>query len=557
MRRNGFKIMANLILLVYDFIAVLLIAIITGVLGFLSATGVVLLGAITIAKLLGEFTQIDTTLLYVSIIGCGVLRGLLRYVEQYSNHNIAFKILAIFRNKIFTKLRELCPAKLESKQKGSIISMITADIEALEVFYAHTLSPISIALFSSIALIVFTYKVCSPIMALFMFVAYVIVGVILPMISSKLQGKYGVLYRENLSNFNGFFMDNVKGINEIILHNKVNLMQDEVSSRTNELIKNSDELNKKATVFEAITEFIIVLLNFGMLFIGINLLSNDVISLGQLIVGVVALTSSYGPVLALNALPNNLSHTFAAGDRVMDLLAETPAVMENFTETNAQFDEISINDVSFSYNDKTPVLNKVNLSIKTGEIIGIQGSSGNGKSTLLKLIMRFWDKNSGEILLGSIDVCEVNSTNLKENITLVSQTTYIFNSTVKENLLLAKSNATDEEIYNACKKANIHEFFVKMEQGYDTVIGGKDTSLSSGEKQRLGLARAFLRDSKFILFDEPTGNVDSINEGIILKSIVDNAKDKGVIIVSHRESTMSIADKVYALEKGELYVKSS
>ena len=557
MRRSGIKIMTNLILLMKGFISVLVLAITTGVLGFLSGTGILLFGTMAIAKCFGCFEGITTTTLFVIIIGCGVARGLLRYLEQYSNHYIAFKILAVFRDKIFAKLRTLCPAKLESKQKGAIISMITADIEALEVFYAHTLSPVGIAIFSSLAVIVFTWFVCSPYMAMFLLFAYIVIGVIMPLISSKFLGQLGVEYRKHLSDFNGFFMDNIKGINEIILHGRIEQKQQEVEDYTQELINSSDSLNKKGVVFDAISNIVMVALNATLIVIGILLLQMGAVNFGQLIVGVVALLSSYGPVLALNALPNSLSQTFAAGDRVMDLLEETPLVIENQNGKSITLDTVEIEKLQFSYDKNVKVIDDITMSIKKGEIVGIQGESGNGKSTLLKLIMRFWEKDSGNILLQGVDVSNVNAANLKENVTLISQTTYVFAGTVRENLLLAKENATNEEIANACKKANIHNFILTMENGYDTMIGGKNTSLSSGEKQRLGLARAFLRNTKFILLDEPTGNVDSINEGIILKAIVDNTKDKAVILVSHRDSTISIASKVYNLNNGQLHERSN
>ncbi len=553
MRRSGIKIMAHLVLLIGGFISVLIAAIITGSLGFLTGTGIIVFASLAIAKLFGYIVALSYTNILIILICCGVLRGFLRYAEQYANHYIAFKLLAVFRDKIFAKLRELCPAKLETKQKGAIISMITADIEALELFYAHTMSPIGIAIVSSLTMIVFVGFFTSSWLALFMAFAYIVIGVIAPLISSRYLGALGVSYRQNLAESNGFFVDTIKGSKEIVMHNAVHEKVQTIQEYSEKLINNSKELNTKTTLFASQTGILIVVLTCLMLFFGVVLLKNGHLGFGEIVVSTVALMSSYGPVLAINALPGGLSQMFAAGDRVMNLLAEEPSVKENNEGKKINPKEINIEKVHFSYAKDVKVLSDISLRVKVGEIVGIRGASGNGKSTLLKLIMRFWDKDSGTILFDGVDVVDANIETLKEHVTLISQSTYIFNATVKENLLLAKQDATEEALIESCKKANIHDFICTLENGYDTLLGGKrGVSFSSGEAQRLGLARAFVRNSTFILLDEPTGNVDSINEGIILKSIVDNAKDKAIILVSHRESTMSIANRVYNLQNGFL-----
>lgn len=553
MRRNGISIMYKLLLLVGEFVPILVLAIINGSLGFLCSIGITVLGSVAIAQLLGFFTAISFKTLCVAIIFLGFLRGALRYLEQYSNHYIAFKLLAVLRDNIFAKLRQLCPAKLETKQKGSIISMITADIEILEVFYAHTMSPVCIAILVSTIMSLFVSYVASPLLALYMVFAYLMLGLILPLINSRFLNESGVKYRDTFTMFNGFFLDTMKGKQEILLHNRTAHKKQEINDYSTSLLHYSKELSRKTTRIEAISGTCIVLVNLIMVILSILLLQYEMIHIGQAIVATVSLMSSLGPVLALNALPNDLTKTFASGDRVLSLMEEEPLVYENQDGESISLSHTEIKNLEFSYTEGSKILDGINLSVKKGEIIGIKGSSGNGKSTLLKLIMRFWDKNSGEINLENVELHNINASSLKENVTLVSQTTYLFHGTIEENLRIAKKDATESELISACKKANIHEFISSLEKGYNTIIGGNNARVSSGEAQRLGLARAFLRDTNLILLDEPTGNVDCINEGIILKSIVENAHDKAMIIVSHRDSTLSIADKIYTMKNGKLY----
>lgn len=553
MRRNGLIIMSKLFLLVGNLIPILVLAILNGSLGFISASGITILGSIAIAKSLGFFPAISYTMLFILIVLFGFLRGALRYLEQYSNHYIAFKLLAVLRDKIFTKLRQLCPAKLETKQKGSIISMITADIEILEVFYAHTMSPVCIAITVSLAMTIFIGLIATPILSFYMLLAYLVIGLVLPLINSRFLNESGVQYRDTFSEFNGFFMDHMKGKQETILHNRTEKTKQSINDYSTKLISYAEILSKKSSRFEAITGATIVILNLFMVALCIILLDCKFIHAGQAIVSVVTLMSTFGPVLALSALPNDLTKTFASGDRVLSLMEEEAQVYENEEGSHLQLNTTTITNLEFSYSTGMQILNDINLSVNLGEIIGIKGSSGNGKSTLLKLIMRFWDKSSGEIRMDNIELHDINAGSLKENVTLISQTTHLFHGTIAENLRIAKSDATNDELVSACQKANIHDLIESLENGYDTVIGGKNIGVSSGEAQRIGLARAFLRDAKLILLDEPTGNVDCINEGIILKSIVENARDKAIILVSHRDSTLSIANKIYHMKDGKLY----
>ncbi len=548
-RRNGLKIMASLIVLLGSLSYIMLLAIINGTLGFLCAMGVTIFGSIGVAKFLGETINMSYGLIISLTIGCGVLRGALRYLEQYSNHFIAFKLLAALRDKIFKALRALAPAKLEGREKGGIISMITSDIETLEVFYAHTISPICIALIVETLVLLYVGFISSFYLSLAALVSYIIIGIILPIISSKLLSDTGVRYRKSFASFNSYYLDSIKGVNDIVLNNAMKVRNKEVNSKSDELLAETKKLKHKSGITEAISYAFVSLSLIGVLILGLYLSDKNIITIPKMIMGLVAIFGSYGPVIALSALPQNLTQTFASGDRVLDLLEEKPVVREIKDGKNFSFLDLKVNNLSFKY-DEASVLNNVNLEVKRGQIVALVGPSGCGKSTLLKLLLRFYETNSGDILYNNISINDINTSSLLDNVTLVSQQTYLFDDTIKENIKIAKYDATDEEIIEAAKKASIHEFIESLPDKYDTKVGQLGDNLSAGEKQRIGLARAFLSNAPLILLDEPTSNVDSINEGIILKSLKDQKKNKSIILVSHRESTTAIADRIYRIKDG-------
>lgn len=550
-RRSGFKIVSRLLSLVGSLGYVILLAVINGSIGHAIGTFIPVLGALAIAKACGAQVGLSYTWLFILIIGFGLLRGALRYFEQYSNHYIAFRLLAKIRDIIFAKLRVLCPAKLETKQKGTIISMITADTETIEVFYAHTISPVCIAIVCSLAMSLFIGFVVNWYMALFALFAYVVIGVVMPIIGNKVVSVSGGNYRREFTAFNGYFMDAIKGSRDIILHGREAERQKTVGEYTDRLLAATDVMKTKSLKMSVINNIVIYLLDFGMLAIGLVLVMYGRLSAPLMAVGLVALMSSYAPVLAVSNLPQNLSQTFASGDRIISLLEESPAVTDIENKTDFAFASLKTESLSFAYGEKQ-VLDCINCSVEKGEIVGVMGKSGCGKSTLLKLLLRFWSKNGGQIKYNGTDIEDINTLSLKGNVVMVSQSTYLFDDTVKENLKIAKHEATDEEIADACKKAGIHDLILKLKDGYDTKIGAGGVALSAGEAQRLGLARAFLSDAKLILLDEPTSNVDAINEGIILKALKEQKNQKSIIMVSHRESTMAICDRIYTMKDGKI-----
>lgn len=552
LRRSGAVIMANLILLLGSLAYIMILAVINGSIGFLCAMGVTLCGAVGVAKALGESIALSYGAIIALAIGCGVLRGILRFFEQYSNHYIAFRLLAVLRDKIFGALRALCPAKLESKQKGAIIAMITSDIETLEVFYAHTISPICIAVLVSACVFCFVGAVSSWVIALVALLGYLTIGIVVPVIASGRLKASGVRYRAEFASFNAFFLDSIKGIKDIVLNNAGQQRETEVNARSEALLTETKKMKHDITKTTAATELCVSVFILATLAVGIFLVANGHLSAGRMIIGVVGVFGSFGPVIAISALPGNLTQTFASGDRVLNLLAEKPAVTPVTNGRRTDFESLAVNNLSFSYNENAEVLQDITMHAEKGEIIGIVGESGCGKSTFLKLLLRFWQKDSGEIKFGGVDVDSINTDELLKNVTMVSQTTYLFDETIEDNLRIAKPDATQEEIEAACRMASVHEFILSLPDGYKTRVGALGDNLSAGEKQRIGLARAFLRGSEWILLDEPTSNVDSINEGIILKALQEQKRKKSILLVSHRESTMAIADRIYRVKDGRM-----
>lgn len=550
LRRSGAKIMASLILLLGSLSYIMILAVINGSVGFVCAMGVTVFGAVGVAKALGEAIALSYGWIIGLTIGCGVLRGLLRYFEQYSNHYIAFRLLAVLRDKIFGALRVLCPAKLESKQKGSIIAMITSDIETLEVFYAHTISPICIAVLVSTAVFLFVGFVSSWYLALVALAGFLTIGIVVPLISSGKLKESGVKYRAEFASFSAYFLDSIKGIKDIVLNNAGEEREKEVNRRSDGLLKETKKMKHNITCAGSAIELMVSVFVLITLAVGILLVKKDMLPLGRMIIGMVTVFSSFGPVIAVGSLPGNLTQTFASGDRVLNLLAEKPTVEAVKSGKDFDYEKLDVKDLSFSYDGQTEVLKDIKMHAEKGEIIGIVGESGCGKSTFLKLLLRFWERSGGEINYDDIDIDKINTNSLLKSVTMVSQSTYLFEETIEDNLRIAKPDATREEIENACKMASIHDFIMTLPDGYKTQVGALGDNLSAGEKQRIGLARAFLRGSELILLDEPTSNVDSINEGIILKALKEQKNKKSIILVSHRESTMAIADRIYKVDGG-------
>ncbi len=545
-RRSGIVIMAKLVGLVKPLLHIMLLAIILGTAGYLCAISLTILGVKAMLEGSGK--------LFALMIIFAVMRGILHYIEQYCNHFIAFKLLAIIRNKVFSALRRLCPAKLEGRDKGNLISVITTDIELLEVFYAHTISPIVIALITSLIMTIFIgyHNIYAGILAL---AGYITVGVIIPVINGKRGGNTGLLYRNQFGDLNSYMLDCLRGLDETIQYNQGDNKEEKLVNESDKLGGYQKKLNGFEGTQRAITNIAILAFSFGMVLLTAYLWKEKQIEFEQMIICIVSMMGSFGPVVALSNLSNNLNQTLASGERVLALLEEEPVVYEieknseaaggNISNENA-IDSIEVKNISFAYESKK-IFDNFSVDFKAGKINGIWGESGCGKSTLLKLLMRFWNVDNGTIVINGEDINKIPTCYLRKLESYMTQQTYLFNDSIGNNIAIAKEDATKDEIIEAAKKASIHDFIISLPNGYDTNVGELGDSLSGGEKQRIGLARVFLHDAPLILLDEPTSNLDSLNEGIILKSLREQQGEKTVILVSHRKSTMNVVDNIIQL----------
>lgn len=561
-RRSAVQIMGQLIGLVKPLLIFMIAAILLGTVGYLCAIFLTILAGQVLAHgLIPQlffrirnprlvFMPVKTILTIMIVIA--LLRGILHYLEQYCNHYIAFRLLAIIRHKVFEALQKLCPAKLESRDKGNLISIITTDIELLEVFYAHTISPICIAFLTSLFMVLFIghYHYLAGLLAL---IAYIIVGVIIPVINGKLGSAEGMSFRNNFGELNSFVLDSLRGLDETIQYNQGEERKQEIIERSKQLAKQQEYLSYREGAQRSITNTVILLASFGMLFLTLFLYLNHELGFEGIITCTLSMMGSFGPVVALSSLSNNLNQTLASGERVLSLLEEKPLVeeVEGDKESNDSFKGATLNHVTFSYDDET-ILDDYSLKLEPGKITGIHGVSGSGKSTILKLLMRFWDVNQGSITVDEEEIKQIPTKHLRNMESYITQETHLFHDSIANNIAIAKKDATHEEIMEACRKASIHDFIMALPKGYDTEVGELGDTLSGGEKQRIGIARAFLHDAPMILMDEPTSNLDSLNEGIILKSLKESSKQKTIVLVSHRASTMNIADTVYEMKDGRI-----
>ncbi len=550
---SNLTIMRKLVVLIKPLLLYMIIAIVFGVLGFLVSSFITILGSYMLLDILDvskfkAFMSLDNLIILLIIMG--ISRGVFRYIEQLSNHYIAFKLLALIRDKVFTVLRKLAPAKLEGKDKGNLIAIISSDIELLEVFYAHTISPIIIAFIMSLIMTIYIsgFHIVLGVVAL---LAYITVGIIQPIFISRKSNNLGRNFRNESGKLNSYFLDSLRGLNEVLQYNEGENKKNNILELTNNLLKKERHLKELMGLNIALSNAYVLVFSTSMMLVSSYLYYNNLIGFNHVVISTVALFSSFGPVIALANLGSTLEMTFAAGERVLNLLDEKPLVKDIIGKKETNPLSLSAKNIDFSY-DKELILKDMSIDVDKNKITGIVGKSGSGKSTLLRLFMRFFEINKGSINFDNTSIDEINTKNLREIQSFVTQETHLFNDSIKNNILIAKLDASDEEVIDACKKASIHDFIMRTPKKYDTNIGELGDMLSSGEKQRIGLARAFLHNSQFILLDEPTSNLDTLNESIILRALEKEARKKSIVLVTHRKSTISIADKVYRVESGRL-----
>lgn len=545
MKRSGLNVMARLIGLVRPMLGFMLLAIAMGLLGNLCATFITVFGGYAILNVLHPEWSMSLGWVFAAVLLFALARGFLRYAEQSCNHFIAFKLLALIRDKVFGALRHLCPAKLEGKDKGDLISVITSDIELLEVFYAHTISPICIAFLFCLIMVLFIGRIHTALGVLALS-AYAVVGIVIPLVTSKRSGDNGIQFRSSAGKLSAFVLDSLRGLPETVQYGQGRKRLAEMDAQTDPLSQTEAHMKRTAGKNTAAVNTTILLFDLAMLFLSAKLAGFE-----GCLIATLAMMSSFGPVVSLAALGATLQNTFAAGNRVLDILDESPVAPDVTGKANVEFHGAAAENVSFSYGGEQ-ILEDLSLNIPEGKVIGITGRSGSGKSTLLKLFMRFWPVTEGKVTASGKSVDEINTENLRDMESFVTQQTHLFHDSIRKNLCIAKLDATEEEIIAACKKASVHDFIMGLPKGYDTEVGELGDTLSGGERQRLGLARAFLHNAPFLLLDEPTSNLDSLNEAVILKALQTECQDKTVILVSHRKSTMGIADTVYSVERGRL-----
>lgn len=543
-RRNGIQVMLGLIGLIKPMLGIMILAIIMGCIGNLMAISITILGCMGLMEVAGIYKGIALSTILILTVVLGIMRGPLRYAEQACNHYIAFKLLARIRHKVFASLRRLAPAKLEGEKKGNLISIITSDIELLEVFYAHTISPVMIAFIVSLIMSIFIglKNVYLGMTAAFF---YILVGVIIPVINSRLGQDTGLNYRKDFGELNTNVLDNLYGLEEILQYQQSADRLRVMNDKTGQLEKLNKKLKKSENIQRVITDIVILSAGLVMLATAYHFEKTGHITVADMVISVIAMMSSFGPAAALSALSNNLHHTLASGNRVLNLLEEEPVTEELLGGEAFCDSDINCEDITFAYpGSQRIILDKFSHSFKKNKIHGILGKSGCGKSTMLKLLMRFFAVDSGSISYGNLNVNSIKTSSLRDNIAYVTQETFLFQDTIENNIKVAKENATRQEVEEAAKKASIHDFIMSLPKGYDTMLAELGDSISGGERQRIGLARAFLHNGNIILLDEPTSNIDSLNESVILNSIKKESDGKTIILVSHRKSTMGIAHEV-------------
>ena len=549
-KQSKARVLLRMVRLVKPLTGWMLLAIFMGTLGFLCAQFIPILGGYAVLHGLGVGIPMAVSVLWVLLIILALVRAVLRFTEQRTNHYIAFTLLAIIRDKVFQALRRLCPAKLEGRDKGDLISLITSDVELLEVFYAHTISPICIAFLVEIIMVVFigSFHWSLGLLAL---AAFVSVGVALPLIISKRSGTLGDDLRGQSGELAAYMLESIRGLDETIQYGGGETRLHQLTNKTKALSEKQGQLNKLTGINMALANSFILFFDLAMLALCAALYSQGVIGFDGFLIPLIALMSSFGPVTALANLGTTLQATVASGARVLAVIDEKPETEDVTGKQPVAFSGAAAERVTFSYGGET-VLRDLSVSFPQNRIVGIVGKSGCGKSTLLKLLMRFWQTKEGKVTVSGRSVDEINTENLRNMESYMTQETQLFKDTIANNIRIAKLNASDEEVQEACRKAALHDFIMTLPQGYDTQVGELGETLSGGERQRIGLARAFLHDTPFMLLDEPTSNLDSLNEAIILRSLKEASAGKTVALVSHRRSTARIADDVVTMEGGRV-----
>ncbi len=573
-KRSNVRVMWRMLGLAKPLAGWMVVAVACGVAGFCCATAIPTLASWAAVRAVSAPESLNLVAVVAVLAAMAVARGVLHFIEQRCNHYIAFRLLAHIRDLVFGALRRLAPAKLSGADRGSLISTVTSDVELLEVFYAHTISPVCIAVLMAVVMAAFLGGI-HPALAALALAGYALVGIALPVAVSRASGEDGRASRDGAAGLSSFVLDGLRGLTEVLQFGAGERRLAELDRLSAELADTQGRLRGVAGQGQTATSGAIMVVSVLQMLLAMNLATSGAIGSEGAVLATVATFSSFGPFVALANLGSTLQGTLASGNRVLDILDEKPQVEEVSDEDGKApaFTGAAAEGVSYSYGSASSgeadsedaaeaeadaetaselILDDVSVSIEPGQIVSVQGRSGSGKSTLCRLLMRFWDVDEGRVTIGGEDVREVATSALRDDEAFVEQDTYLFHDSIRYNLLLAKPDATDDELEAACRAASVHDFIVTLPDGYDTMVGELGDTLSGGERQRLGLARAFLHDAPLLLLDEPTSNLDALNEAQVLKSLNDQRGKRAVVLISHRPSTSAIADKVYSMDSGRV-----
>ena len=549
--RSNARVIWRMLGLVRPLSGFMVISVLCGVAGFCCATFLPVLAVWEACSIvLRQEPPLPLGVCLGTLALMALLRGILRYAEQICNHYIAFKLLAHIRSEVFASLRRLAPARLSGVDRGSLISTLTSDIELLEVFFAHTISPVCIAALMLVVMVAFTGSFAWQ-LGLVMLVAQLVVGAVVPIMVFRVSGNGGRVVRDRAAGLSTFVLDGLRGLTEVLQFDVGASRLRTLDERSRRLAGAQRAVSAVGSTGSAAADAAIAAFSLAELLVGVNLHMAGVVDASAVAISAAAMLGSFGPAVALASLGSTLQGTLAAAHRVIDVLEEEPVVEEVSEGDTISFGGAAAKNASFSYGRKR-ILDNVTVEIPKGSIVGIAGKSGSGKSTLCRLMMRFWDVDRGQISISDQRIDTIRTDNLRDMEALVEQDTYLFHQSIRDNLLIAKPHAIQSELDAACRAASIYDFIMGLPEGYDAEVGELGDTLSGGERQRLGLARAFLHDAPLLILDEPTSNLDSLNEGIILRSLDRQRRKRTVLLVSHRASTMAVADRVYSMDSGRV-----
>ncbi|WP_050616130.1 amino acid ABC transporter ATP-binding/permease protein [Bacillus testis] len=523
------------------------LTVLLGTLGYLSITGISVVGGMAVIQGAEAGHYGSMRFLLEIIIVSGIARAVFRLSEQYCTHYIAFRLLAIIRDRIFTVIRSLGPQQLKDFRKGEFMNIVTKDVEMLEVFYAHTVAPVCIGLLTTVVY-VSAFSFLHPLYGAAALASYVFISYLVPMAVYRYGREAAETYRSRYGQVSDFLMDSLKGIKELVVFGQKKKTIERIEQFSAQLNDTSKRLKEHEGLLKALTDCTLYVAVFSNIAISLLLVNRQSISAAEALLSILLLFSSFGPSLALSHLSASLVHTFASAKRVLTLMDLEIAEKPEGSEPIGAIDTIECAGLSFGYRGKELLYEDIHMKWERGRIIGIKGKNGTGKSTLISLMLREMPALSGEILFNGRPASVYSAESLREQFSTVDASTFVFSDTLRRNLTMFKQHYTDQEIMAACSKAGLTSFVESMPEGLDSYVQEYAANISSGQLQRIAMARLFLRNTPVYILDEPTSNLDSLNERYILQKIKENSNGKIVVIISHNDAVLKMADRVYQIQ---------